>query len=61
MTPLYIPPLLEIGRGKPLYLTLQPTETSFEGGKKVTVWGFNDHYLGPTIRVRWGFCSNKLS
>ncbi|AWX13057.1 cell division protein FtsQ [Mergibacter septicus] len=54
MTPLYIPPLLEIGRGKPLYLTLQPTETSFEGGKKVTVWGFNDHYLGPTIRVRWG-------
>lgn len=52
--PLYIPPLLEIGRGKPLYLTLQATQTSFEKGKPVTVWGFNDHYLGPTIRVRRG-------
>lgn len=49
--PLPVPPLLESRRGQPLFLTLQRTHWSFNGGPKVPVWGINGRYPGPTVRV----------
>lgn len=47
-----IPPLLDIGRGKPLRLDFRPTRHTFTNGKIAEVWGVNGHYLAPTVRVR---------
>ena len=63
--PLPIPPLFEVKRGQPIYLTMQESSWSFMGGKRASVWGFNGQYLGPTIRVLDGenvklSCSNRL-
>ncbi|AAP95065.1 cell division protein FtsQ [[Haemophilus] ducreyi] len=52
--PLTIPPLLEIGRGRPIRLDLRPAQTQFEAGKLVDVWGVNGQYLAPTVRVKRG-------
>ncbi len=55
-----IPPLLESRRGQPLFLTLQRSHWSFNGGSnKVQVWGINGMYLGPTVRV-WSGDDVKL-
>ncbi|MDG6894687.1 multicopper oxidase domain-containing protein [Volucribacter amazonae] len=52
--PLFIPPLLESRRGRPLYLTLESVRKSLIDDKSTEVWGFNGLYLGPTIRVKRG-------
>ncbi|HGO5815983.1 TPA: multicopper oxidase domain-containing protein [Mannheimia haemolytica] len=51
---LKIPPLMDIGRGKPLRLDLRPAQTQFDKGKLVDVWGVNGQYLAPTVRVKSG-------
>ncbi|MDO5071471.1 MAG: multicopper oxidase domain-containing protein [Pasteurella multocida] len=51
---LRIPPLLETRRGKPIFLSLDSVQYPLEMGKTVEVWGFNGHYLGPTIKIRKG-------
>lgn len=51
---LTIPPLIDIGRGKPVRLDLRPAQTQFNQGKLVDVWGVNGQYLAPTVRVRTG-------
>ncbi|WP_233421275.1 multicopper oxidase domain-containing protein, partial [Aggregatibacter actinomycetemcomitans] len=52
--PLYVPPLLETRRGKPIFLNMQNTQTSLLPGKRTEVWGFNGAYLGPTIKIKKG-------
>ncbi|WP_246201518.1 cell division protein FtsP [Budvicia diplopodorum] len=49
-----VPPLLETRRGQPLYLSMQRTHWEFIAGNRVSTWGFNGTYLGPTVRVRSG-------
>lgn len=49
-----IPPLLEVGRGRPVRLDFRPAQTQFDQGKLVEVWGVNGHYLAPTVRVKSG-------
>lgn len=51
---LRIPPLLDIGRGRPLQLNFRTAQTQFEKGKLVDVWGVNGQYLAPTVRVKSG-------
>lgn len=51
---LKIPPLMDIGRGKPVRLDLRPAQTQFDKGKLVDVWGVNGQYLAPTVRVKSG-------
>lgn len=51
---LNIPPLMDIGRGKPVRLDLRPAQTQFDKGKLVDVWGVNGQYLAPTVRVKSG-------
>ncbi|PKH25356.1 cell division protein FtsP [Enterobacterales bacterium CwR94] len=58
-TALPVPPLLESRRGQPLFLTLQRSHWSFNGGSKAAVWGINGLYLGPTVRV-WSGDDVKL-
>lgn len=58
-TPLPVPPLIESRRGQPLFLTMQRSHWSFNGGSKAQVWGFNGLYLGPTVRV-WSGDDVKL-
>lgn len=50
--PLRIPPLIDVGRGRPVRLDLRPAQTQFEAGKLVDVWGVNGQYLAPTVRVK---------
>lgn len=52
--PLAIPPLIELKRGKPLFLNMESTQTQLEQGKYTEVWGFNGQYLGPTVKVQRG-------
>ncbi|TCP96045.1 cell division protein SufI [Cricetibacter osteomyelitidis] len=52
--PLVIPPLMESRRGRPILLTMQETQTALLEKKTVEVWGFNGHYLGPTVKVKQG-------
>lgn len=52
--PLRIPPLIEVGRGRPVRLDLRPTQTQFNKGKLVEAWGVNGQYLAPTVRVKSG-------
>lgn len=52
--PLHIPPLLDIGRGRPVLLTMGSSNRVFDHNKKVEAWGFNGLYLGPTIRCKQG-------
>lgn len=49
---LTIPPLIEVGRGRPIRLDFRPTQTQFEAGKLVEAWGVNGQYLAPTVRVK---------
>lgn len=49
-----IPPLLDVGRGRPIRLDFRPAQTQFEQGKLVSVWGANGQYLAPTVRVKSG-------
>lgn len=49
---LKIPPLVDVGRGRPVRLDLRPAQTQFESGKLVDVWGVNGQYLAPTVRVK---------
>ncbi|QIW15148.1 cell division protein FtsQ [Pasteurellaceae bacterium RH1A] len=51
---LKIPPLIEVGRGRPVRLDFRPAQTQFNQGKLADVWGVNGQYLGPTVRVRSG-------
>lgn len=51
---LYIPPLMETRRGKPVFLTMEAVQHQLDEGKFVEVWGFNGHYLGPTIKIKKG-------
>ncbi|MCK3658425.1 cell division protein FtsQ [Pasteurellaceae bacterium Pebbles2] len=51
---LRIPPLLESRRGKPIFLGMESTQIKRQKNKLVEVWGFNGHYLGPTVKVRKG-------
>lgn len=53
-TKLPIPPLASVGRGKPIFLTMQSTQYAFNTDKMVEVWGFNGAYLGPTIKMKQG-------
>ncbi|MDO4627263.1 MAG: multicopper oxidase domain-containing protein [Pasteurellaceae bacterium] len=52
--PLYIPPLLENRRGKPIALVSETIQTRLDSRHLVDVWGFNGHYLGPTVKVKQG-------
>lgn len=50
---LSIPPLLDVGRGRPIRLDFRPAQTQFEAVKKVVeVWGANGQYLAPTVKVK---------
>lgn len=51
---LAIPPLIEVGRGRPVRLDFHPAQTQFEQGKWATVWGANGQYLAPTVRIKSG-------
>jgi len=50
--PLRIPPIIDVGRGRPVRLDLRPAQTQFDKGKLVDVWGVNGQYLAPTVRVK---------
>lgn len=52
--PLAIPPLLEVGRGKPIRLDFRPSQTQLLERKTTNVWGANGDYLCPTVRVKSG-------
>lgn len=49
-----IPPLMDIGRGRPVRLDFRPVQKNLETGKLVEVWGVNGQALAPTIRMRSG-------
>lgn len=51
---LFIPPLIEVRKGRPIFLKMESVEHQFEAGKYTEVWGFNGAYLGPTIRIQKG-------
>lgn len=51
---LFIPPLMEARRGRPLILTMGEVTYPLDGEHYVDVWGFNGRYLGPTIKIRKG-------
>lgn len=51
---LSIPPLIEMGRGRPVRLDFRPAQTQFKAGKWVEAWGANGHYLAPTVRINSG-------
>lgn len=51
---LSVPPLIDIGRGRPVRLDFHPAHTEFDKGKSVEVWGANGQYLAPTVRVKSG-------
>ncbi|MFD0966006.1 multicopper oxidase domain-containing protein [Seminibacterium arietis] len=51
---LYIPPLVNISRGTPLFLVMDSVQQQLMHGNHTEVWGFNGHYLGPTIKIRRG-------
>lgn len=62
---LTIPPLIDVGKGRPVRLDFRPAQTQFNIGKLVEVWGANGHYLAPTVRVKSGdfvklTCHNQL-
>ncbi|OBW96195.1 multicopper oxidase domain-containing protein [Gallibacterium salpingitidis] len=50
--PLWIPPLTSVGRGSPIVLNAHNVKKAFDGKQKVDAWGFNDFYLGPTIKMK---------
>ena len=47
-----IPPLVDGTRGEPIDLRIRGGEWSFKPGVKTPTMGFNQDYLGPTIRTR---------
>lgn len=51
---LVIPPLIEMGRGRPIRLDFRPAQTQFNAGQLVDIWGANGRYLAPTVRVKSG-------
>lgn len=51
---LTIPPLLDVGRGRPIRLDFRLTQTRLTAGKFTDVWGANGQYLAPTVRVKSG-------
>lgn len=51
---LQIPPVIDIGRGRPVRLDFRPSQTQFNKGNLVDVWGVNGRYLAPTVRVKSG-------
>lgn len=52
--PLYIPPLVESRRGKPVFLGAQSIQAALAEGKSIDLWGFTGMYLGPTVKVKQG-------
>ena len=52
--PLPIPALIDVGRGRPVRLDFRSTQTQFEQGKSVEMWGANGHYFAPTVRSKAG-------
>lgn len=52
--PLFIPQLIEVRKGRPIFLKMESVAHQFEYGKYTEAWGFNGSYLGPTIRVQQG-------
>lgn len=51
---LVIPPLIDVGRGRPVRLDFRPAQAQFDRGKLVDVWGVNGQYLAPTVRMKSG-------
>lgn len=51
---LVIPPIMDVGRGRPIRLDFRPAQTQFDSKKLVDVWGANGRYLAPTVRVKSG-------
>ena len=51
MTPLAVPPLLDTMATGRFDLTAQAGETNFRGRSATKTWGFNQSYLGPTLRI----------
>ena len=47
-----IPPLVEGSDGSPIQLSIREGEWAFNPGIKTSTLGFNQNYLGPTIRTR---------
>lgn len=41
---LYIPPLVNISRGTPLFLVMDSVQQQLMHGNHTEVWGFNGHY-----------------
>lgn len=58
---LKMPPLLDTSKSGKLDLTAQEGETSFFENAASKTIGFNQNYLGPTIRMRNGPLSAKVS
>lgn len=52
--PLLIPPLMDVGRGRPVALDFRAAQTQLLTHKLVDVWGVNGRYLAPTVRVKSG-------
>lgn len=50
-TPLKIPPLIDLHRGKPAYLNIDVTQEILSENTPVEVWGINGNYLGPTFKI----------
>lgn len=52
MAQLSMPPLLDATKTGRFDLTAQAGKTNFLGRSATETWGFNQNYLGPTIRMR---------
>ena len=50
--PLPVPPLVDGSAGEPVDLTIRSGEWSFLPGIRTSTVGFNQDYLGPTLRTR---------
>ena len=52
--PLFMPPLLDATQSGRFLLEAQQGQTSFLGKSSTGTWGFNQSYLGPTLRLATG-------
>lgn len=53
-TPLTIPTLIDLHKGKPAYLNIDSTREILAESNHVDVWGINGSYLGPTFKIHQG-------
>lgn len=49
---LFIPPLIDVRKGKPIFLKMEASTHQFLPNQSCEVWGFNGLHLGPTIRIQ---------